>query len=204
MNRNKLIIFISLLGLPVMISFQNCSRSQSSDLVADTSTVSLQPLTSVNLNQISNNETASIDSNNNINTDSSVNTQIEDPEAEFISDIASAPAACEEHRNQGNSSSSNNGVISEDGLSIANIKGERVLSPEDFGGQTHISKISNSFGKVILCDLTVDNVERSGGRFILVNSNVGTMNSHYGEIGIYGNSGGNVENSNVVARRYSE
>lgn len=222
-NKLKLVVISGLMAFPLMVAFQNCSRtvamqitdeinsakldtdglgngeytvnqpsdgSNDSSGVPDDSSVS-QPVDNPSSggDNVSSGGDAGGDSGSSgggsgsgDNEDPEMNTQVEDPIKELNQDIADAPAECDYDANE--SQNDANGVLSEDGHSISHIRGSKVLSPADFNGASEVDEISDAYGKIVLCGLHVKALHDSGGRIILVNSEVDDLSQHKGDIGV--------------------
>ena len=226
-NKAKVLVTVVIVGFPLMFAFQNCARNSAQMQDAASQKTASSSLDTNNITDdqpVSINQNApavdpapapssgpSNDQTSNVvppeqpsallapkkDVDSSVSNQVEDPEQELMDNTAEAPDLCEAHRHE-SQNSKGNGTLSADGKSISHIRGDKVLSPEDFGGRTEIDTISDAFGKIVLCDLKVKKVEKSGGRLILEHSTVKSISGFRGDCGVSQDSQATIDNSNVT------
>lgn len=108
----------------------------------------------------------------------SVSVQILDPLAERQDDIDEAKALCDEALANPLPAP----AVKTANEAIAGIRGKRLLSPKDFGGQTTIDSITQSYGKLYVCGLTVNRISDTGGRLVLIRSKVLSEIAHHGTI----------------------
>lgn len=212
-----------------MISFQNCAQKLDSQNTTSSVASNLK-LPPVNSDELPMNKEFNIDENNNpivneadgqSNVSNDVNIQIEDREQERIKDINEAIAACKKlapviivgdtdvteinPQNTINPKNTTNpraqiAIVKKE---ISGLRGDKVLSPADFYGDSEIKSISNSYGRIILCNLAVDEVYKTGGKIIAVNSSIKKVTSHFGTIDLVDGSAV-IDASNVKIYRTSE
>jgi len=196
-NRVKLVVFFGLMTFPMMMAFQNCSRTvamQVTDEVNGKLDSDLLPNGVSEIDQQTPSDGGSSpaiedgvsrpvdgDLSAGEEEDPDMNTQVEDPQKEFQSDMDSAVAACAADLHE--SQNDQNGELSDDGRSLTHIRGYKVISAADFNGLTEIDEISDSYGTRIICGLHVASLKDSGGNVVLVDSLVDDL-SHVGKIGI--------------------
>lgn len=200
-NRVKLVVLCGLMAFPMMVAFQNCSKTvamQMTDEINGKTIDSNLPNGGVDTDQLPNgvtdidqtspdgvdgdNSPSGGEGDNSAGTpnDPEMNYQVEDPVQELQNDLENAPADCAADLNE--SSNDANGELSEDGRSLNHIRGNKVISPADFNGATEVDVISDAFGKITVCGLRVRSWNGSGGRLILVNSVVDDLHQHNGGI----------------------
>ena len=220
-NRMKLVITVLVVTLPAMFLFQNCAPKtqmiESTDLAlskvgppGDSNELPLNQevvLDENNNQQPSNASNPSDQSNPSAPNDQAsppadddVSYGVEDPEEEHKNDIEEALVNCQSLAL--NDSQNQSGEISEEPIEVNGLRGSKVLSPADFGGAKHISKISNSYGKVVLCDVKVDLIEKSGGKFILIGTEVKKITGFHGRVDMLDGSAV-IDASNVKVYRSS-
>ena len=203
-----------------MISFQNCAQKLDSQNTTSSVASNLK-LPPVNSDQLPMNTEFNIDENNNpivneadgqSNVSNDVSIQIEDREQERIKDINEAVAACKKlapalvvddttEVNPQNTIDPR-AQITIVKKEIAGLRGDIILSPDDFYGDREIKSISNSYGRIILCNLAVDEVYKTGGKIIAVNSSIKKVTSHFGTIDLVDGSAV-IDASNVKIYRTS-
>ena len=224
-NKSKMLIVAVVASLPIMIGFQNCSKTQHFQLT-DVSNKAAP----IDTDQLPLNEEVVVDENNNIvggpvddgggssggsggsggsnsppveeNDGEDMGYQLEDPEQEMEEDINEAVAACDSYLGN-ESNNSQNGSLSQDGLTLTGIRGNKVITRQDFNGQSRVKSINHAYGKIVVCGLEVESINDSGGRLILVNSRVGVISRHHGQVALEGSSA-LVDSSNVKIYRNSE
>lgn len=108
--------------------------------------------------------------------------QVRDREMERQDDIDEALADCESEKESNNASGA--GSLSEDGLSLSGIAGNKVISPADFNGNPNVKSISHGHGKIVVCNLNVESISSTAGKIILINSKVGSIVEHVGNIDV--------------------
>lgn len=207
-NRVKLVVLCGLMAFPMMVAFQNCSRTvamQMTDEVNGKLDTDLLPNGISEVDQQNPNDGANAPSSGDDvsqpvdgspivggDSDSSggdaiggqddpqMGTQVEDPNQELQDDVDAAAAECANDFDE--SENDANGIVT--GNSIAGIRAKKVISPADFGGATEIDEISDSYGLLYICNLHVKSVRDTGGRIILSNSLVDDLSQHKGDIGV--------------------
>lgn len=205
-NRVKLVVLCGLMAFPMMVAFQNCSRTvamQVTDEVYAKLDTDLLPNGISEVDQQNPNDGSNAPSGSDevsqpvdspvaggdsggdsggdlVSDDPQMGTQIEDPNQELQNDIDAAAAECNVDFDE--SENAANGVV--DGSSISGIRGKKVVSPANFGGATEIDEISDSYGLLYICNLHVKSVRDTGGRIILANSLVDDLSGHRGDIGV--------------------
>jgi hypothetical protein len=209
-NRVKLVVLCGLMAFPMMVAFQNCSRTvamQMTDEISGKLDSDQLPNGISEVDQQNPNDGGSAPSggdsvsqpvDNNLPSsdqpsggdsvqqpsgsepDSNMNTQVEDPNQELQDDVDAAAAECDYDANE--SQNDANGVLA--GKSISHIRGSKILSAADFNGSSEVDQISDAYGKIVLCGLHVKSLSDTGGRIILVNSLVDDLSNHKGDIGI--------------------
>jgi hypothetical protein len=205
-NRIKILVGAIAIGLPALIFFQNCApKAQMVEAIDVSSSSKAAPIDS---NDLPLNQEFEVDENNNQkysthsspSEDGEVRYGVEDREQERQRDIEEALADCQALAL--NESQNQSGEVSQDPINIKNIRGSKVLSPADFGGAKEINKISNAYGKIVLCDLKVNLIEQSGGKLILIGSEVQKISSHHGTVDLVEGSAV-IDASNVKIYRAS-
>lgn len=197
-KNSKILILGFILSFPLMALFQNCGKpyqASSTDLATNAAVVDTNdlPIGRVSIDQTSSAATlitSSSASSDDSDARISLDNTLVDPRAESLQDIEDAKADCaslESSSSQLQASNltdvSSSGVLSADKKSIAGLSGRNVLSSADFGGNSEIDSISDSFGILVLCGINVKNISNSGGKLILIqNSKVESVTSFYGEI----------------------
>lgn len=193
-NRTKFICIAIAASFPLMMTFQNCAPKSTGDSAAFGDSAANAKAAPVVTDDLPLNKEVAIDENNQTGGqasssspaeggEGSVGIQIEDRELEREKDINEAIDACEALALQPVSDViSPIAKVSEGGLVIEHIRGAKVLSPADFGGENHLKRISNAYGKIVLCGLIVDEVIGTGGQLILYNSKINKVLSHHGVI----------------------
>jgi hypothetical protein len=195
-NRVKLVVLCGLMAFPMMVAFQNCSRTVAMQMTDEvngkldtdflpngTSEVDQQnPTDGTNAPSGGGDASQPVAGGDSGSGDSDPNmgTQVEDPIKELQDDVDSAAAECEVDLNE--SQNDANGVLSEG--SFAGIRGSKVISAADLGGATELDELSDSYGKIVLCGVHVKSLHDTGGRIILVNSLVDDLSQHKGDIGV--------------------
>lgn len=205
-NRIKIVVGAMALGLPAMMFFQNCAPKAQMVEVTDVSSSS--KAAPIDSNELPLNQEVEVDENNNKKSQDSsdpseggdVRYGVEDREQERQRDIDEALADCQALAL--NASQNESGQVSQDPIEIRNLRGSKVLSPADFGGAREVSKISNAYGKMVLCDLKVNLIEQSGGKIILIGTEVQRISSHHGTVDLVDGSAV-IDQSNVKIFRTS-
>lgn len=204
-NRIKIVVGALALGLPAMMFFQNCAPK--TQMVETTDMVSSKAAP-IDSNELPLNQEVEVDENNNQKSPEASNPSqqgdvrygVEDREEERKRDIEEGLADCQALAL--NASQNESGQVSQDPIEIKNIRGSKVLSPADFGGAKEINKISNAYGKLVLCDLKVNLIEQSGGKIILIGTEVQKISSHHGTVDLVDGSAV-IDASNVKIFRTS-
>lgn len=183
--KSKVGIIIALASFPLMLGFQNCAKTQ---LAA---TDKANEVSKVDTNNIPSGQEVNVDQTGADSGDSSagaqdsapgdVGYQIEDREMVRQRDMDEAEVICANINESNNHSGTN--VIKTDGT-ISGLRGNNVVSPEDFNGVDSIESVSNSYGKIIICNMSVKDVYQTGGKIILVNSEIENLISHHGDVDI--------------------
>ena len=177
MKIKKAILWISVASFPVMLAFQNCAKQTPK---ADSSTPAFNIISSsadvppgqdFKYDQSADPAAAAKDPD-------SVNIQILDPIAERQADIDEAKVECAKALAE----APPEGVVKTASESVSGYRGLVVLAPRDFGGQTSIDTLSDSYGKIYICGLTVNGIANTGGRLVLINSTVINQIAHRGTI----------------------
>jgi hypothetical protein len=206
-NRIKILVGVIAIGLPALIFFQNCApKAQMVEAIDVSSSSKAAPIDS---NDLPLNQEFEVDEKNikkssnvlNPSDDGEVRYGVEDREEERKRDIEDALAECQALAlNESQNPSTDE--VSQNPINIRNIRGSKVLSPTDFGGAKEINKISNAYGKIVLCDLKVNLIEQSGGKLILIGSEVQKISSHHGTVDLVEGSAV-IDASNVKIYRAS-
>ena len=200
----KFVIASAIISFPVMLMYQNCSKTQSvemSDMTLKASSIDTGDLPindPVSVQQPGSSSTPSSDNDlaggdpmipsapsvPSGPSSNDVGYQVQDPVKEMKEDVQAAVAACADLSLQESANDNPTAHYSNDAAS--GIRGNKVLSKEDFGGNSHIKSISDSFGKVVLCGLQVDSYSDSGGHLILVDSEIASVSTFHGQIFVHG------------------
>lgn len=204
-NRIKIVVGAIAVGLPAMMFFQNCAPKTQ---MVETTDMALSKAAPIDSNQLPLNQEVEVDENNNKKSpdasnpseDGEVHYGVEDREKERQKDIEEALADCQALAL--NESQNESGEISQDPIDVKGIRGSKVLSPADFGGAKEINKISGAYGKLVLCDLKVNLVEQSGGKLILIGSEIKKISSYHGTVDLVDGSAV-IDASNVKIFRTS-
>ncbi|MBY0453108.1 MAG: hypothetical protein K2P92_08735, partial [Bdellovibrionaceae bacterium] len=212
-KRTKILYFAIAASFPLMLSFQNCAKNAGQmQEAADSSTAGSKSIGApVNSDDIPYNKVYAYDESNNpvaLSEDSSskgsdVHIQIEDPAIEHERDIQEAIVKCSQ-LNQGIKDMP--AILVVEGspalpeINVAGLRGSKVLSPADFDGRDQIASISNSYGTIVLCNLEVEKIFRTGGKIIAVDSRIGKITSHFGSIDLV-NASAVFEASNIKVYR---
>ena len=224
-KRIKFVIAALAVTLPTMFFFQNCAPK--TQMIETTDLALSKAAPPVDSNQLPLNQEVVLDENNNQQSsdasnpsspsdpsspsapndpasppseDDGVSYGVQDPEQENKNDIEEALASCQALAL--NESQNQSGEISDKPIVIKGLRGSNVISPADLGGVKQIDKISNSYGKVVLCDVKVDLVEKSGGKLILIGTQVKKITGFHGRVDILDGSAV-IDSSNVKVYRSS-
>ena len=177
MKIKKVGLWIAIGSLPVMIMFQNCAKQTNK---VETGAVAVNGISSSA--DVPPGQDFKYDQNSNpseaAQNPDSVNIQILDPIAERQADIDEAKADCAAALAE----SAPVGVVKSANESVSGYRGKVVLAPRDFAGQTSIDTLSDSYGKIYICGLTVNGIANTGGRLVLINSTVVNQIAHHGTI----------------------
>ena len=207
-NQKRVVLAAVILSLPVMLFFQNCANQASMQAVEMSNVSKMGPVDS---NTLPLNQEIIIDENNvpkesstsepkEESSDGRMDYQLVNREAERQENINEALDLCQQAMM--NESQNDSGEISAEPVVISGVRGSKFISPNDIGGATKISRIENSYGKIILCGVEVDKVESSGGGLILVGSKVNQIVSFQGHIDLVDGSAV-IDSSNVKVFRTS-
>jgi hypothetical protein len=174
MKIKKVGVWIAVATLPLMVMFQNCAKQG----------VSTEP-TSPTFSTIS--SSADVPPGEDFKFDQApeaasnpdeVRFQILDPIAERLADIEEAKADCA----MALSEQAPEGEVKSATESVKGFRGKVVLAPRDFGGNTSFDTLSDAYGKIYICGLTVNGIANTGGRLVLINSTVVNQIAHAGTI----------------------
>lgn len=108
----------------------------------------------------------------------SVSVQPIDPKKEDENDIEDAKQAC----NGGEFDESNNVDAQYSNDSAKHIRGKKALLSSDFGGNSEINSISDAYGIVVLCGLHVKSYSNGGGKLILIDSKIDSLEGFHGTV----------------------
>ena len=219
--RHKILWVLAIASFPVMLSFQNCAKTQNfqaTDVAPELTKSAAAPVDSETLplneevvvdetnNQVSSGGGSGGSTGGSSGSGSSeggeVRYQVEDPGLEHEKDIEEALAACSAiQQNESNNPQPDAILDADSGLyKVEGLRGNKILSAADFNGQSNIKSISNSFGHLILCGLNIDEVYKTGGKIIAVGTHIKKVTSHYGSIDLL-NGSVVVDSSNVKIYR---
>lgn len=214
-NRTKVVIAVATAGIPVMLFFQNCAKATNPESLTGNDGVATEtvigksaPIDSNNLplNQElafnSKNQQVALAASEEGAAEDDVGFQVEDREVEREKDIKEALLDCESLALNAEAEGSGGVLPPEGPIDVRGIRSSRVLSPADFGGLKKINSISNSYGKIVLCDLEVDLVSQTGGKLILIGSSIKKIISHHGTVDLVDGSAV-IDGSNVKIFRTS-
>jgi hypothetical protein len=185
-NRTKIVVGAIAVGLPAMMFFQNCAPKTQ---MVEATDVAFSKAAPIDSDQLPLNQEVEVDENNNQKSPESSNPSsgegdvrygVEDREQERQRDIEDALADCQALAL--NESQNEAGEVSSAPINVEGIRGSKVLSPADFGGAKEINKISNSYGKIVLCDVKVNTIEQSGGKLIMIGSQANLISSFHGTV----------------------
>lgn len=197
--KSKVVIALAAASFPVMLMFQNCAKQNiTAAEVAPTtnfnnisSSADIPPGQDIKYNQRSAlNSAAGVQD---------VSIQILDPIAERQLDIDEAKVDCEAAL-----SASGDGSPHTANESVSGYRGKVILAPRDFGGQTSIESISDAYGKIYVCGLTVNKIQNTGGRLVLINSTVISQIEHHGTIDLIKSDINSLARSNGIIFKHDD
>jgi hypothetical protein len=235
-NKIKLFVLGGLFAFPLMVAFQNCSKTVAMQMTDEAALKAGAPV--IDTNNLPSNENIPIDQQAPSSDDPQVKYQpaddsqvssssVEDSSSDSSSsssdsssssnsamdssgsddgvqaasnDVSDARRDCEadlkESANDGGS-----GKLSEDGKSLTDVHGKKVISSSDFNGLTDVDLISAN-GNITICGLHVKvlrgSASEGGGKLILIDSTVDDLSGHNANIivdgsrAIISNSSGSV------------
>ena len=106
-----------------------------------------------------------------------------DEEDDEENDENDLEAYCNKKYSSGNSSAKNRSAAA---VEIIHRRGKMIITKDNIA---HINLIEDFRGKLILCGVTVDKICNTRGSIVLVDSKVGVMEDHKGNIKIIGSAG---------------
>lgn len=178
MKIKKVVIAISVASFPMMLLFQNCAKqgaapTNTNPVAFNTinSSADVPPGEDFKYDQVA--DPAEVAQN-----PDGVRVQILDPLAERLADIEEAKADCA----LAMAEAPPEGVVKSATESVKGFRGKVVLAARDFGGNTSIDTISDSYGKIYICGLTVNGIANTGGRLVMIDSTVINQIAHHGTI----------------------